>query len=137
MSPYVPDGLEPSITASGIYFNQPYAHYFYEGEVFGPNHLTSISRDKIGDYPADRVVEAVLFTHKYKNADGTIEERAYTYPGVWSSVKGDTKEPQGFPLTFSNPSATPYWDETAKENGGLDDLEEMIKTILKSHGVIE
>lgn len=73
-----------------------YAHYVYEGQVYGPNYWVPIERIEHDD------------TYDYdENGEWG-----------WRSPKGQPKYPTGKKMKYQNPKASSHWDKVMLERRG-------------------
>lgn len=104
VEPYVPmlsGGLRESAEAkpSGVVYTAPYAHYQYEGEVYGPN-LPRWHYSKGG--------KTSYITGWYSQPGKVPMGRELGVPGEW----------KGWKFGYKTPNTTHHWMEEAFKNGG-------------------
>lgn len=97
-------------TATGVSWSTPYAHYQYEGEVYGPN-LPIIAR---GD-PTNRIWG--WYSRKPKHPTG----RELGVPGVW----------RGWKFGYSEPGTAHHWFDVAVRSRGMRAYTNRVTNILK------
>ena len=112
LNPYVPmqTGIlaqTPIISAKGVTYTQPYAHYQYTGIVYGPNIPIT---ENVG---GQRIITG------------------------WFSPPGQKKSPTGANIVYStelHPLATHHWDQAMMRDRGKEftaEVKRIIKWVLK------
>jgi len=118
VEPYVPmrsGGLRDSAEAkpSGVIYIQPYAHYQYKGEVYGPN----IPRWQYSK--ADKTSRIIGW---YSKPGKVPMGRELGRPGYW----------KGWKFGYSTPDTTHHWMDEAFEGGGKARFSKRATRIMKA-----
>jgi len=122
VEPYVPmskggGDLRKSaeVKPSGVVYESPYAHYQYEGEVYGPNL-------PIWQYIKGDKSSIII---DWRSAPGTTKHpmgRTLGTPGRW----------KGWKFGYSTPDTTHHWMEEAFKNGGKARFSKRATRVMKA-----
>lgn len=118
VEPYVPTSSGDLIQSadalpSGVVYREPYAHYQYEGEVYGPN--IPIWRYSKSDKTS--------YITGWRSRKGKVPTgRELGRPGKW----------KGWKFGYSTPGTTHHWMEEAFKNGGRARFSKRATRVMKA-----